>query len=279
MSSVETSAMSEPRLLARACPVCGTPSAGGHPLGIAPQPWRLVACASCGFAHLAEAPVYEALAVDFAWEKTHAEERRRRAEAQPVLMALDRATRFRLAIRRRKPRDMIATLATPGPVIEIGCGGGEQLNPPPAGFTPYGIDVSPVLAAKADAAFRDHGGECLALPALDGLARLPDRFFTAALLHSYLEHEAAPFEVLTALHRVLLPGAPLVIKVPHYGSWNRRIMGAKWCGYRFPDHVNYFDPASLAALGRRAGYDTEVRPFWALPTSDNMWAVMRPRAV
>lgn len=262
--------------MARHCPVCGTPSAEGRPLGIARPPWSLVACRSCGFAHLSEAPPYEALAEDLAWEQTHAAERVRRARANPVITAVDQATRFRLALRRRKPRDVIAAHARPGPVIEIGCGGGEQLTPPPPGFTPFGIDISVALSARARAAFRAHGGDCLTASALDGLRQLPSGHFTAALLHAYLEHEADPAAVLAGLARVLTPDAVVVVKVPNYGSWNRRLMGAKWCGYRFPDHLNYFTPASLAALARKAGFSTAFPPGWALPTSDNMWALLHP---
>ena len=32
-------------------------------------------------------------------------------------------------------------------------------------------------------------------------------------------------------------------------------MGAEWCGFRFPDHVNYFTPTSLKALATSIGYE------------------------
>jgi hypothetical protein len=31
-------------------------------------------------------------------------------------------------------------------------------------------------------------------------------------------------------------------------------MGTKWCGWRFPDHVNYFTAASLRALAESVGF-------------------------
>lgn len=83
-----------------------------------------------------------------------------------------------------------------------------------------------------------------------------------------------PKPVLGELHRVLKPGGVAIIKVPNYGSINRRVMGAKWCGFRFPDHLNYFTPASLTAMVRDCGY--RVRRFGILdrmPTSDNMWMI------
>ena len=68
----------------------------------------------------------------------------------------------------------------------------------------------------------------------------------------------------------------VVVKAPNYAALNRRVMGAGWCGFRFPDHVNYFTPKSLAEMGARAGFKTVQRFVDRLPTSDNMWAVLTP---
>jgi len=67
-----------------------------------------------------------------------------------------------------------------------------------------------------------------------------------------------------------------VIKVPNYACVNRMMMGANWCGFRFPDHVNYFTPQSLSKMASLAGFKTVQRFSDKLPTSDNMWAVLSP---
>jgi hypothetical protein len=73
---------------------------------------------------------------------------------------------------------------------------------------------------------------------------------------------------------VLRPDGRLILKMPNYASVNRRVRGARWCGYRFPDHVNYFTPASLQAMVRAAGLEVvRMRAVDRLPTSDNMWLV------
>jgi hypothetical protein len=91
---------------------------------------------------------------------------------------------------------------------------------------------------------------------------------------SYLEHEPNPRAVLEAGARVMKPGARLIVKVPNYASWNRAVRGARWCGLRFPDHVNYFTPGLLVRLLRESGFGI-VRFDWRdrLPTSDSMWLV------
>ena len=48
-------------------------------------------------------------------------------------------------------------------------------------------------------------------------------------------------------------GRPIYVRVPNYGSLNRKMLGAKWCGFRYPDHVNYFTTKSLGAMAGDCG--------------------------
>ena len=69
-------------------------------------------------------------------------------------------------------------------------------------------------------------------------------------------------------------GARLIVKVPNFASWNRRLRGDAWCGFRFPDHVNYFTPETLTLLLRETGFRVaRFGVFDRLPTSDTMWLV------
>lgn len=51
-------------------------------------------------------------------------------------------------------------------------------------------------------------------------------------------------------------------------------MGAKWCGFRFPDHVNYFSSRSLRSLAEGVGL-AYVRTNWLSLRDDNIIAVLR----
>ena len=90
-------------------------------------------------------------------------------------------------------------------------------------------------------------------------------------LRGYLEHEAELLPVLKGLRRVLLPGGLAVVKVPNYASVNRLIMGSRWCGFRYPDHLN-FTPKTLGQLAAEAGFATSFGVSGRLPTTDNIWA-------
>ncbi len=78
---------------------------------------------------------------------------------------------------------------------------------------------------------------------------------------------------------MLKPGGVAIIKVPNFASVNRRVMGSRWCGFRFPGHVNHFTPASLSTMVADAGLTPVGFDFFdRFPLSDNMWMVVRKDA-
>ena len=67
----------------------------------------------------------------------------------------------------------------------------------------------------------------------------------------------------------------VIIKVPNFSCWNRHIRKENWCGFRFPDHVNYFTPSTLKKLALDTGF--KIHQFNLAdrsPLSDNMWMVL-----
>ena len=269
-----TTPLGEVAVTARVCPACGADD--GSPSRYSRPPWTIKACAPCGFVYVDPAPDTAALAETFAWERSTKVEEGRRAAAQPVTRGLSKATRFRLhLLPRYSAHALVHAHAEPGPVLDLGCGEGQALLALDPAYTPYGIEISAVLAATAQDTFRARGGDALHASAVDGLGAFPDGFFTAATLRAYLEHEREPKKLLKELKRVLKERGIAVVKVPNYGSLNRRVMGDEWCGFRLPEHLNYFTPGSLRRLAGDCGYECRFGFAGALPTSDNMWAVLR----
>lgn len=260
----------------RNCPSCGAAPSLARPLAYRSREFQVVQCEACGLAFLDRLPPQHEFEDERAWEVSsvsHAAERKR---DYPLLVALERATRFRMhMLGKREPKSMLARRVPPGPIVELGCGAGINLIPPPPGFVPFGIEISKALAAAADAGLRPFGGKCLQEPAAEGLAQFPRGYFHGALLIGYIEHEFHPREALSRLREKLADNAAVIVKTPNYASLNRHVMGLRWSGFRFPDHVNYFTPATLAEIARRTGFSTHYGLTDRNPVSDSLWGVLR----
>jgi SAM-dependent methyltransferase len=261
---------------ARACPACGADNGDAAAGEFSRPPWLIKTCAACGFVYLDPVPRYEALTQTLSWERSREAENQRRAGERPRTYRLSQTFRKRNRIfGRRMIGAAVERHAPPGNVVDIGCAEGGQAMLLGPDYVPFGVEISAGLAEIADRTFATRGGRCVLAPAVEGLRTFPEEFFTAAMLRSYLEHEVQPREVLAELARTLKPAGVAIVKVPNFGSLNRRLTGRKWCGFRYPDHVNYFTPASLRAMGQAQGFSVGFGLTGAIPTSDNMWAVLR----
>jgi len=264
------------QVLHRDCPLCGRNNDDQPEVEYSFDVWTIRECDGCGFVYIDKGPDYAKLFAELSWETTTKIEEQRRAELRPVTYKASKLTRGRMHLLPRKQMPvMVEIWAQPGPVIDLGCGDGAQMNEMSTAFVPFGIEISTELSKAADMRFSISGGACVNAPTLDGLKSFADGFFTAATLRSYLEHEMHPLAVLKETHRVLAPGGVAIVKVPNYGSWNRMVMGAKWCGFRYPDHLNYFTPKTLRKMGERAGFTAHYGLTYTLPTSDNMYVVFK----
>lgn len=286
-------------LVQRLCPILGRPtdveetefSRGG---------WRLVRCRETGLVFLPDPPPYEALEEEFAWERTHSAEIERRLADEPVFARFSRGWKharqrvlpsrnriaelaLRLLLRRRLDHDRRAN--RPIVALDLGCAGGDRMLDLCDRFAtkglavvPIGLEISKALAAQAAEAFGPRGGRVLQSSAVDGAESLELGSLDLVLMSSFLEHEAQPLELLRRLQPKLRSNGTIVLKVPNFACWNRALRGGKWCGFRYPDHVNYFTPATLARLAAEAGYEVLPAAFGdRLPLSDNMYASLAPR--
>ena len=241
--------------------------------------WHLKICAQCSFVYLQDPPNYEAFVHDFAWEKTYKSESQRRKSDEPVLNAWSRFSKFvrHRIFKRNKLLALIRRFVSSGRILDVGCGSGTQNSHwIEKRYEPWGVEISAVLARRAGEFFSRHGGQCIQADAVSAMSGMPNDFFDGILMMSYLEHELNPRGVCKAAFGSLKQGCHLIIKVPNHACWNRYARGKKWCGYRFPDHVNYFTPSSLINLLEETGFSI-VKFEWSdrFPTSDNMWVVAR----
>jgi SAM-dependent methyltransferase/Zn ribbon nucleic-acid-binding protein len=254
----------------RSCPQCASEAATQLPQ-YSTDEWRVVACVRCGFVYLSNPPPSDSLMDDFAWEKTYARESLRRRRARPRIFGLDQATRLRLHLFRKPWSELYRRLFKPGRVLDVGCGDGTAIPPP---FVPFGIEISRALYDEAVAAMAVRGGRAVRGPASQVIGSFPDGYFTGVMLSSVVEHETEPKRLLAGVARVLTAGGAAYIRVPNFGSFNRLVNGGNWCGFRHPDHVNYFTVASLRRMVRDCGLKLRLLNPIRLLLDDNINAVL-----
>lgn len=255
--------------------MCGTDNRAVPEGRYTEGPWLLKDCPTCGMVYVEPTPVYDELRTKHSWGESAVRRDRTRARRYPLLHTISKCTRWRLHLfPRKRAEKVLSAWVSSGRVLDIGCGKGDHLRRLAHRYTPYGIEISEAEASHAIGFAREREGDVIVAPAIDGLRGLPDAFAQGVIMRSYLEHEAQPLPVLHEVFRILRPGGVVIIKVPNYGCWNRRLSGRRWCGFRFPDHLNYFTPASLQQMCLTAGFAIRRFGFFdRSPSSDNMWMV------
>lgn len=254
--------------------------------------WKIVKCQETGFVFLADPPDYSQLETEFAWEKTSEQERTRRETEQPIA---SRISNIAKGIKRtvNPGRKKIARLANqflaqqqnsePTTILDIGCGGGcllvniaKESTRVGRDIRPLGIEVSEQLAINSRKLLGPYGGDVIMASAIDGAAAMAPQSVGLVLMSSFLEHECQPLRLLRNLREALTPDGAIILKVPNFDCWNRVVRKERWCGFRYPDHVNYFTPTTLQRLAKEAGLEMLPQPLSnRSPISDNMYATLK----
>ena len=112
--------------------------------------------------------------------------------------------------------------------------------------------------------------------AVDGMLEFDNDYFDIVILSSFLEHEIEPVQLFENTLIKLKSNDQLLSKYLTLHSWNRHIRKEKWCGFRHPDHVNYFTPATLKETALRSGFSKfSMKLLDKQPFSDSMYAVLK----
>lgn len=228
------------------CPLCGGTEVArtGHAEG----PYRAVRC-RCGMWYLSPRLSEGAMA------STYRDDRYFEGEGLGYSSYLAQEATLRLTFRR-----LLAQLErrgmTGGRLLEVGCAYGFFLDEARGRFeVREGTEFSEAAAERARrVADRVH---------LGGLEQLDeaDRYRLAACIH-VIEHVYDPVAFVTRLRGHLEPGGWLVLATPDMGGFWRPLMGSRWPFYKMPEHVTYFDAATLSRLLEAGGYrDVTALPY------------------
>ncbi len=228
--------------------------------------------------YLGEEIDYRTQAEQYDWEQTRPAESARRDRQRPAARTLSHGLRrLKKLTRRSHGARLLGVLrrhVQGGRLCDFGCGTGRLLAEASRWFRLWGVDISAAAVARA----RQHLPQAELFVGPVTRVRLSAESFDAVTMQSYLEHEQQPLAALGAAQAALKRDGVVALKVPNFASWNRRLRGRNWCGYRLPDHCNYFTPKTLRAALDKSGF--EILPgsvLDGLPTSDNMYLAGRKR--
>ena len=138
-----------------------------------------------------------------------------------------------------------------GRVLDVGSGMGFLLEAlDAAGYTPSGLEISPIAVARA----RERTRAAIEIGDADSPFPFPDASFAAVMLLDVIEHLHRVPEALNEIHRVLQPGGKLFVVTLNAGSAARPLLGRSWSFWLDPTHVTLFSKASLASAVQTAGF-------------------------
>jgi 2-polyprenyl-3-methyl-5-hydroxy-6-metoxy-1,4-benzoquinol methylase len=140
-------------------------------------------------------------------------------------------------------------------ILDIGCGRGLMLHYLQRVFG-YRRVVGTQIAENMCRYARDVLGVEVYDRDLLELPLEPASFDIVSIWH-VLEHVPDPDGYVARCADLLRPGGRLVIEVPNYASWSRRMTGRHWLGLDLDYHLAFFTPQSLTGLLCRHSFRIE----------------------
>lgn len=141
--------------------------------------------------------------------------------------------------------------ASPGRVLDIGCGSGEFLfKMKQAGWETHGVELSPKAV--------EIGNTRHALNLQAGTlaqAKLQPAYFDYVRLNHSFEHILDPHETLTLIYRYLKADGRLFIGVPNVDGWVARLFGRYWWNLGPPVHPFNYSRSTLERLLVEHGFE------------------------
>jgi SAM-dependent methyltransferase len=226
------------------CPVCESGISARKFLARDPHhgisgEWWVRECGACASLFIEHPPSQEDLARLYPAESYYAY-----TLAPPSIAKrlLQRVLRY-----SKEPRE--PHFASPGSVLDFGCGAGEfLLKMRERGWQCAGVEINPVARAAA----RDRGLDVrLSMRGAGGFDG--ERFDYLRANHS-LEHVLNPALTLADMCALLKPGGTLFIGVPTASSENARVFGANWWHLCPPLHPFVPSTQAITELVKRAGF-------------------------
>ena len=216
--------------------------------------FEVVRCRRCGLVRLEPRPSPERVAAYYPgnyWFAPDGSAAGSLEEAWRRMVLRDHVRFVRRAVERA---------GVPGPVLDVGCGGGlfpGMLRE--RGFAAMGLDFSPGAAAVA----WKRNGVPVVVGSLETAPLAPGSCAAVTMFH-VLEHLHDPRAYLEAARQLLKPAGTLVVQVPNAACWQFRLLRSAWTGVDVPRHLIDFRARDVEALVNSCGYRVVRRKYFSL---------------
>jgi 2-polyprenyl-3-methyl-5-hydroxy-6-metoxy-1,4-benzoquinol methylase len=235
------------------CPICDQPLCATHLRGrdrliTGDGPFTVMECAACQYGVTLPQLSEEALARYYPSEYFDFWGYSGRPGDNPLHRLLERFRNWSATRSYQRPPYLLDGV-TPGRMLDVGCGSGDLLEHfARQGWEIYGIDPSAsAIAAAAKRGARVHQGTLRDQP------WEPGSFALITFQHA-LEHIDDPIDALKCARALLEPGGLLVIDVPNWSCWQRRLLfRSRWHPLELPRHLQHFSPRALQRLAALLG--------------------------
>jgi SAM-dependent methyltransferase len=156
-----------------------------------------------------------------------------------------------LGIREHRTKD--PGFASPGRMLDIGCGSGWFLSEMrDRGWQVQGVEPS---IAAAEFGRREKGLDIFPGSLLD--AGFASGSFDYIRLNHSFEHMVHPDAILDEIFRILADDGKLMIGVPNRDGMNARLFGRYWCHLALPVHTFSYSAKTLPQMLKKHGFQVE----------------------
>ncbi|MDD4996228.1 MAG: class I SAM-dependent methyltransferase [Patescibacteria group bacterium] len=133
-----------------------------------------------------------------------------------------------------------------GRLLDVGCNLGIFVKEAGRfGFDAHGIDPCHKAIERGKKIF--HLNECLKTGDLTTI-NFPEVSFDVVTLIHCLEHISNLNSVLEKVYFILKKDGIILVELPNFNSFWRKLLGRNWYGFAFKQHYWQFDPTSLKKL-------------------------------
>jgi 2-polyprenyl-3-methyl-5-hydroxy-6-metoxy-1,4-benzoquinol methylase len=210
------------------------------------ESFEIVSCNQCGFKFTNPRPGDEKLGDYYKSEEyiSHSDTKK------GLIAKLYHAVRKRTLKQRL---ELVSGLVSRGSILDYGCGTGAFVETcRSAGWNAFGVEP--------DKRARQHAFES-GLNVSENKSALEEKTqdlrFNAITLWHVLEHVTDMHQTLAFFKRRLTREGVLIIAVPNHLSYDAVHYGKFWAAYDVPRHLYHFEPTTITALLKSAGFNLE----------------------